>query len=1039
MNRFERYPGDSPPTHPPAEQLSAFLLGKLGGDHSAEVERHLTTCEVCAALLQTAPDDSLIGLFRQGQSLAAGEGPVPLMSGASYDFLAPAEQPDELGRLGPYRVLEVLGSGGMGVVFLADDPQLERRVALKVMKPVLTANPSARERFLREARSMARLSHARVVTIHHVGQERGVPFLAMELLDGESLDARLRREGQLPVPEALRIGREIAEGLAAAHQRGLVHRDIKPSNLWLEGTSGRVKILDFGLARGRAEQMPLTLTGALIGTPAYMAPERARGESIDPRSDLFSLGCVLYQAVTGEPPFRGADALTVLAAVVTAPPRPVREGNPAVPPAFADLIRRLLAKSPQERYPDAHSVVEALQAIESRSTRRSAAWRRRGLLLSVLVLGIVGALVYANRTPVGSAAGQPPADRVGRDQPAEAARSPLAPVLPELAPVEAVLGDGRLCHWALVRAVTVSRDGHWIASASADHTAIVWGADTGQPRYALCDHTGEVLCVAFDGDAKRLATGGTDNTLKLWDAEQGQLLRSVPMGDWVQTVAFSPDGQFLGGMTRAALRVWEAASGKEVFAAESVRDPLDGVGQGFAFSPDGRTLAHRGGDSRVRLIDVATWRQRGEIAIDGQTVGCLAFAPGGQTLAVGSRGGADALTLWDVATGARLRAPQHEERPENLTALAFSPDGGVLAAAFDWGEGGVRQWELASGRERPRIRLRADPPGTLSVAYSPDGGTLVTAGRDGAVRRWDAVSGAPRPTPAGPLGSIRALAIAPDGQTLAVGCDTVIHLLDLARAAERRRLHGHRGLVLDLAFSRDGTALASTALDGVARLWDPRTGAQRQSWVHYVRALAFRTDGQVLAGSRWGERALKLWDVRTGAEWRSLEQVGLDFSSCLALSPDGMTLAAGLSDRPPLLWDLSDGRPKRRLDALPGNGSAGALAFSPDGATVAVAHQGADPLTGLWDAATGGPRLVLEPCPSEVASLAFSPDGALLATAGRTDGAVRLWEAATGRLLHIYSVGPLGGNLLKIDYAADGRRLAVLNGNGTVSILRMGP
>ena len=166
-----------------------------------------------------------------------------------YDFLAPPREPGELGRLGPYQVRKVLGAGGMGVVFLGHDPLLERPVALKAMLPMLAVSPSAKQRFLREARAAAAIKHDHIVTIYQVGEDRGVPFLAMEFLEGESLDDRLKRESRLPVKELLRIGREAAEGLSAAHQRGLIHRDIKPGNIWLEGERGRVKILDFGLAR----------------------------------------------------------------------------------------------------------------------------------------------------------------------------------------------------------------------------------------------------------------------------------------------------------------------------------------------------------------------------------------------------------------------------------------------------------------------------------------------------------------------------------------------------------------------------------------------------------------------------------------------------------------------------------------------------------------------------------------------------------------------------------------------------------------------
>jgi len=281
-----------------------------------------------------------------------------------YDFLAPAPSPDELGRLGPYRILRVLGAGGMGVVFQAEDPNLQRLVALKAMLPGLAASESAKQRFLREARAAAALKHDHVVTIHQVGEDRGVPFLAMEFLDGEPLDDCLKRAGRLPLAAVLRIGREMAEGLAAAHECGLIHRDIKPANVWLAGKKGRVKILDFGLARAATDEAHLTQSGAIVGTPAYMAPEQAQGLSVDPRCDLFSLGCVLYRLSTGAAPFRGTDMISTLMAVATEDPTPPVSLNPELPAELSDFIMRLLAKEPADRPESAQAVSDALQRME---------------------------------------------------------------------------------------------------------------------------------------------------------------------------------------------------------------------------------------------------------------------------------------------------------------------------------------------------------------------------------------------------------------------------------------------------------------------------------------------------------------------------------------------------------------------------------------------------------------------------------------------------------------------------------------------------
>jgi len=284
--------------------------------------------------------------------------------------------------------LKVLGAGGMGVVFKAEDPKLKRLIALKVMKPAIAASNSSRRRFLNEAQATAAIKHDHVVTIHQVDEDRGVPFLAMEYLDGESLDACLKREGKLPIPEVVRIGRQIAEGLAAAHARGLIHRDIKLANVWLEAISGqpsafswnpgvpdpltaescplnavRVKLLDFGLARAAGGDMQLTQTGAVLGTPAFMSPEQARGLPVDQRTDLFSLGVVLYRMCTGRMPFQGSDAMSMLLSITADQPARPREWNPEVSAELSNLIMRLLAKYPPARPQSAHAVAQELTGV----------------------------------------------------------------------------------------------------------------------------------------------------------------------------------------------------------------------------------------------------------------------------------------------------------------------------------------------------------------------------------------------------------------------------------------------------------------------------------------------------------------------------------------------------------------------------------------------------------------------------------------------------------------------------------------------------
>ncbi len=279
----------------------------------------------------------------------------------------------EVGVLGPYRVLKELGKGGMGAVYLALDTRLDRKLAMKVMLPEFAADADAKERFLREARAAAKVSHDNVVTVYEADERDDVPYITMQLLQGYPLDEYLKQKGAPPLPHVVRIGLQTALGLAAAHAQGLVHRDIKPANLWLEAPNGRVKVLDFGLAKPVGSQSELTKSGAIVGTPAYMSPEQARGQKLDARTDLFSLGAVLYRLCAGKNPFAGDHVMAVLAALITDEPTPIRELNPIVSEPLAELIHQMLAKQPEDRTQTAAEVAKRLRAIMDQQSGRAVA------------------------------------------------------------------------------------------------------------------------------------------------------------------------------------------------------------------------------------------------------------------------------------------------------------------------------------------------------------------------------------------------------------------------------------------------------------------------------------------------------------------------------------------------------------------------------------------------------------------------------------------------------------------------------------------
>jgi hypothetical protein len=338
---------------PDPDRRREYVREACGGDEGriAHVEALLAAADTPDSLLDHPPVGPAGEKTRTEP--AAPDAEVPL------DFLAPSDKPGLLGRLGHYEVRQVVGRGGMGVVLKAFDESLHRVVAIKVMAPQLASSATARARFTREARAQAAVAHEHVVTIHAVEEANGLPYIVMQCVAGQSLQDRLDRTGPLPPAEVLRIGMQAASGLAAAHAQGLVHRDVKPANILLENGVERVELTDFGLARA-ADDANLTQSGAVAGTPQYMSPEQAEGKRVDARSDLFSLGSVLYAMCTGRPPFRASTSMAVLKRVCEDTATPVREVNPEVPDWLAEVIAKLHAKDPAGRFQSAAEVAELL-------------------------------------------------------------------------------------------------------------------------------------------------------------------------------------------------------------------------------------------------------------------------------------------------------------------------------------------------------------------------------------------------------------------------------------------------------------------------------------------------------------------------------------------------------------------------------------------------------------------------------------------------------------------------------------------------------
>ncbi|WP_373650436.1 protein kinase domain-containing protein [Schlesneria sp. DSM 10557] len=360
-------------SHYDREQLQRMLNGELPEATQTAVVRHLENCTGCQQQMESLAAtahwweetrDALAGLQPHtnssefsGLSMHPAEESIRTVP---LDFLAPSDNPAMLGRLGEFEILEEIGCGGMGIVLKGYDHELNRYVAVKVLHPFCATSAAARRRFVREAQAAAAIVHQHVVAIHAVDASHHPPYLVMPYVPGESLQQRLTRVGSLDVVDTLRIGQQVADGLAAAHAQGLVHRDIKPGNILLERNVERVLLTDFGLARA-ADDASLTRSGVIAGTPQFMSPEQARGDQVDHRTDLFSLGTVLYTMLAGHSPFRSETAMGVLRRVCDETPRPLREINPAVPDWLEALIAKLQAKQIDDRFENAHQVAALLQ------------------------------------------------------------------------------------------------------------------------------------------------------------------------------------------------------------------------------------------------------------------------------------------------------------------------------------------------------------------------------------------------------------------------------------------------------------------------------------------------------------------------------------------------------------------------------------------------------------------------------------------------------------------------------------------------------
>lgn len=1009
--------------------------------------------------------------------------------GAGLSFLEPSTRPGSLGRLGHYEALEVVGRGGMGVVLRAFDEKLHRVVAIKALTPALAEAGAARQRFVREARAAAAVTHDHVIAIHAVEDAGPVPYIVMQFIDGCTLQQKLDRAGSLPLKQILRLGIQIAEGLAAAHRVGLVHRDVKPANILLENGIERVKLTDFGLARA-VDDASLTQSGVITGTPTYMSPEQANGEKPDHRSDLFSLGSILYALCTGHPPFRAGTPMAVLKRVCEETPRPIREINPDIPQWLETAVAKLQAKEPGQRFATAAEVVQLLseklarvqagtgvgepvppgaRSPESRADRGKGLFRTAGRFIVAGVVAIALATAWFTRdrwapVPVARFSDTSPGEPAPRKptlplsasllaklpDPLDGQRREAIPAallssvvgetntaMPELI---AVLGGGpfRLpqreqTHWP-----TPSPDGRLLA-LPCGKTVVLYDASTGAIVRILKGHADRTFVGDFTSDGKRFACGSVNGVVKVWNVATGNEELSFQDGTndvWV--TLFSRDGaHIVTAGVQGDVKVWDAASGGE----PKTLGRHEGGATCLAFNRAGTRLASAGLDRLMRVWDWPEGKPLQSLEGHPEFIQCVTFNADDTLLASGSY---TRVMVWDAAT----LQQRHSLETGGGGMLGFTPDGRTLVASPHGlstdAKRGFTRWDMETGTQSATLDVPG-PPGVLVGRLSRDGNTVYMMSYfppQARLGAYDAVSGAERFPNPGHSDLVLSAAVDPAGHRLATGGnDGRVCLWDLeprsggVSVSPARVLGGHDGKVWTVAFSPDGRLLASIRAEG-ARLWDAATGAV----VHELAsgrtlaptALAFSPDGDTVAAG--GENgSVNFWAVKTGQPKEPVRwHVGP--VRAVAFSADGHWLASGGEDRTVQIIDRASGQ---RSHTFRTGAPVTHLAFSPDSQSLAAGSDPAAAPVSLWDLATRTER-TLTGHTQAVTALAFHPAGDRIATAS-FDGTVRLSDLAaksdSASVFDFHQMGPCAG----VAFSPSGRHVAVGLGDGSIAILKTPP
>jgi WD40 repeat protein len=817
----------------------------------------------------------------------------------------------------------------MGIVYRARQKSLNRLVAVKMIRPDALATPAARARFRAEAENAATLDHPNIVPLHEVGEHGGMPFYSMKLIEGGTVVARegpWLAAGADRNRAAARLLEKVAQAVHHAHERGILHRDLKPGNILID-SAGQPHVTDFGLAKRIDNAVSLTDTGAIVGTPAYMAPEQAMGQkALTIAADVYALGAILYELLTGRPPFKGDHILETLRQTIETEVSPPRLYNPQANRDLEVICLKCLQKHPAKRYGSAEALAQDLERwlagepILARPVgrlERMVKWVGRnkglsaGLAATVLAL-LVGTAVATWQAVVASIAAENEAQQrqaaVAEKDAAEAAHKETEKALLQVKK-------------ELFRFQSMHYIDHIAAADKAlqnnDFVAARWHLGECRPEFRhveyaylskqlaqkapreLLGHTSSVDSLVLSPDGKRLYSGSVDSTIKVWDLEAGKetlTLRGRAGG--VTSLALSPDGKRLFSGSGDAIKVWNLETGKEIL---SLRGHTGWV-TSLALSSDGKRLCSAGGvdDKTIKVWDLEAGKETLTLRGHEFGVSSLALSPDGKRLCSGSQGESNSgeIKVWDLEAGKEIITLRgHTSR---VISLALSPDGKRLCSGsggFPNPAGEIKVWDLEASKEL--ITLRGHTGRVLSLALSPDGKRLCSGSYDATIKVWDLEAGKETFTlPGHEFGWLSlTLALSPDGKRLFSGSGDAIKVWDLETGKEILTLRVHTDAVYSLALSSDGKRLFSGSGDTTIKVWNLETGKETltlRGHTGRVLSLALSPDGKRLFSAGL-DNTIKVWDLETGKEPLTLRG-HTDAVTSLALSSDGKRLFSGSDD-----------------------------------------------------------------------------------------------------------------------------------------------